>query len=225
METEEESVIQQFHQKFDANYWFDDNGKLRKLSEFVEPLFGFELELLTQKADNEDSQSFYDEWVANYIGKSIHLGFYYDGGLERGFEIASKPCSLGLLLNDFDWSFLDRAQECGAQIGTTIGEMGFHVHIDRRSFAGDEHVRRFAEAIIAQVKNADEDKCDWFTENSYCRAYYDTNEYKSKYLSVNCSLDRTVEVRCLVPTFSESRIKEYLRYLNETINNTQQGDK
>ena len=218
METEEESVIQQFHQKFDANYWFDDNGKLRKLSEFVEPLFGFELELLTQKTENEDSQSFYDEWVANYIGKPIHLGFYHDGALERGFEIASKPCSLGFLLNDFDWSFLNRAQECGAQIGTMIGEMGFHVHIDRRSFADDSHIKRFRREILSQVNSPDCEKSDWFTKNVYCKPIEADDD---KYCAVNVRPDRTVEVRCLVPTFSESRIKEYLRYLNETINNTQ----
>jgi hypothetical protein len=206
--------------KYHQTHGIGDGGDAWELSSFGVPLFGFELEMETRRSTRELTARFV---TGSWFREPDVLSCHNDGGLNGGFEVVSKPATLGYLLNKMDWSFLRRAKRAGVTIGEEIGERGFHVHISRTSFDDEAHVERFARTIISQVKQPDIDKLGWFVENNYCRAEYDANErrYRGKYYSVNCAMDRTVEVRCLMPTFSESRIKEYLRYLNETINNTQ----
>ena len=192
--------------------WLDGDGVRRSLSDFREPLFGFELELSTSSWANAYR-------MANIVSSCRDLSCHYDGAIEVGFEVRSEPASLSYFMNGIDWSYLDKLRILGAEING-IGERGFHVHIDNRSFVDDEHKVRFQRQILDDAKCWSVDS-GWVEFSCYAQPIEtgDTGKFHSRYVAVNFT-PSTVEVRCLVPTFSASRMREYFYYLNTVIGMT-----
>lgn len=192
--------------------FFDDAGNLEPLvgNENV-PVFGIELEVEnTLKHPTEAKNRHSNELFASRVlGTNKNLRCSHDSSLVNGFEITATPGTLAYYTDVFDWSFLDVIKDYSGSKIDGIGERGFHIHMNKSSFKDEEHMLRFAQAIVTEVLNGSY----MFQVNSYCKAEVSEGEYMAKYVSVNLQNTRTVEVRCFIPTTDKCEIINYIKYL------------
>lgn len=192
--------------------FFDDAGNLEPLvgNENV-PVFGIELEVEnTLKHPTEAKNRHSNELFASRVlGTNKNLRCSHDSSLVNGFEITATPGTLAYYTDVFDWSFLDVIKDYSGSKIDGIGEHGFHIHMNRTSFQDEEHMSRFAQAIVTEVLNGSY----MFLVNNYCKAEVSEGEYMAKYVSVNLQNTRTVEVRCFIPTTDKYEIINYIKYL------------
>lgn len=192
--------------------FFDDTGNLEPLvgNENV-PVFGIELEV-------ENTRKSWSRWVdkqstellaSRVLGTNKNLRCSHDSSLVNGFEITATPGTLAYYTNVFDWSFLDVIRDYGGSKIDGIGEQGFHIHMNKSSFTDEEHMSRFAHAIVTKVLNGSY----MFLVSNYCKPEVSEGEYCNKYVSVNLQNTRTVEVRCFIPTTDKYEIINYIKYL------------
>ena len=192
--------------------FFDDAGNLEPLvgNENV-PVFGIELEV-------ENTRKSWSRWVdkqstellaSRVLGTNKNLRCSHDSSLVNGFEITATPGTRAYYTNVFDWSFLDVIRDYGGSKIDGIGEQGFHIHMNKSSFTDEEHMSRFAHAIVTEVLNGSY----MFLVSNYCKPEVSEGEYCNKYVSVNLQNTRTVEVRCFIPTTDKCEIINYIKYL------------
>ncbi len=205
-------IIHDYHDKPCVTEFFDDAGHLEPLEGNGHiPIYGIELEV-----ENTHLHSFWwqnkyttELFAARVLGTNKNLRCHSDSSLVNGFEITTTPGTLGYYTNVFDWSFLDVIKDYSGSKIDGIGERGFHIHMNKSSFKDEEHMSRFAHAIVTEVLNGSY----MFQVNSYCKAEVSEGEYMAKYVSVNLQNTRTVEVRCFIPTTNKDEIINYIKYL------------
>lgn len=205
-------IIHDYHDKPCVTKFFDDAGNLEPLvgNENV-PVFGIELEVENTKLHPFWWQNKYttELFAARVLGTNKNLRCSHDSSLVNGFEITATPGTLAYYTDVFDWSFLDVIRDYSRSKIDGIGERGFHIHMNKSSFKDEEHMSRFAHAIVTEVLNGSY----MFLVNSYCKAEVSEGEYMAKYVSVNLQNTRTVEVRCFIPTTDKYEIINYIKYL------------
>jgi hypothetical protein len=205
-------IIHDYHDKPWVTKFFDDAGNLEPLvgNENV-PVFGIELEV-------ENTRKSWSRWVdkqstellaSRVIGTNKNLRCHSDSSLVNGFEITTTPGTLAYYTDVFDWSFLDVIRDYSGSKIDGIGEQGFHIHMNKSSFKDEEHMSRFAHAIVTEVLNGSY----MFLVSNYCKPKVSEGEYCDKYVSVNLQNTRTVEVRCFIPTTDKYEIINYIKYL------------
>jgi len=205
-------IIHDYHPKPYITKFFDDVGNLEPLvgNEHV-PIFGIELEVEnTRKSWSRWADKQSTELLASrIIGKNNNLRCNHDSSLVNGFEITTSPGTLAYYTDVFDWSFLDVIKDYSGSKIDGIGEQGFHIHMNKSSFQDEEHMGRFAQAIVTEVCNGSY----MFLVNNYCKPIVSNGEYPERYVSVNLQNTRTVEVRCFIPTTNKYEIINYIKYL------------
>lgn len=205
-------IIHDYQNRPCVTKFFDDAGNLEPLvgNENV-PIFGIELEV-------ENTRKSWSRWVdkqstellaSRVLGTNKNLRCSHDSSLVNGFEITATPGTLAYYTNVFDWSFLDVIRDYGGSKIDGIGEHGFHIHMNKSSFTDEEHMSRFAHAIVTEVLNGSY----MFLVSNYCKPEVSEGEYCNKYVSVNLQNTRTVEVRCFIPTTDKYEIINYIKYL------------
>jgi len=205
-------IIHDYHDKPCVTKFFDDAGNLEPLvgNENV-PVFGIELEVENTKLHSFWWQNKYttELFAARVLSKNKNLRCHSDSSLVNGFEITTTPGTLGYYTDVFDWSFLDVIKDYSGSKIDGIGEQGFHIHMNKSSFQDEEHMGRFAQAIVTEVCNGSY----MFLVNNYCKPIVSNGEYPERYVSVNLQNTRTVEVRCFIPTTDKYEIINYIKYL------------
>ena len=205
-------IIHDYQNRPCVTKFFDDAGNLEPLvgNENV-PVFGIELEV-------ENTRKSWSRWVdkqstellaSRVLGTNKNLRCSHDSSLVNGFEITATPGTLAYYTNVFDWSFLDVIRDYGGSKIHGIGEQGFHIHMNKSSFTDEEHMSRFAHAIVTEVLNGSY----MFLVSNYCKPEVSEGEYCNKYVSVNLQNMRTVEVRCFIPTTDKHEVINYIKYL------------
>ena len=205
-------IIHDYQNRPYVTKFFDDAGNLEPLvgNENV-PVFGIELEV-------ENTRKSWSRWVdkqstellaSRVLGTNKNLRCSHDSSLVNGFEITATPGTLAYYTNVFDWSFLDVIRNYSGSKIDGIGERGFHIHMNKSSFKDEEHMSRFAHAIVTEVLNGSY----MFLVSNYCKPEVSEGEYCNKYVSVNLQNTRTVEVRCFIPTTNKDEIINYIKYL------------
>ena len=205
-------IIHDYQNRPCVTKFFDDAGNLEPLvgNENV-PVFGIELEV-------ENTRKSWSRWVdkqstellaSRVLGTNKNLRCSHDASLVNGFEITATPGTLAYYTNVFDWSFLDVIRDYSGSKINGIGEQGFHIHMNKSSFTDEEHMSRFAHAIVTEVLNGSY----MFLVSNYCKPEVSEGEYCNKYVSVNLQNTRTVEVRCFIPTTNKDEIINYIKYL------------
>lgn len=218
------------HGRYDFSYkrsWYDDFGIERSLSDYREPVFGFEIELEAGKANEYSTKR---DWrlarkMSRIVSRNRYLSCHYDSAIAgAGFEVRSEPATLGFFMNRFDWSYLRKLERLDART-VGVGERGFHIHVDKRVFVDDAHIERFALHVSGDV-SAWAQALGWAYVSPYARLIDTSDPWwkENKYFVVNVSNRATVEVRCLVPTFDETRIREYFFYIKTVIEMTKGGE-
>jgi hypothetical protein len=151
------------------------------------------------------------------------LSCHYDGGIVgAGFEVRSEPATLGFFMSHFDWSYLRKLERLNART-RGVGERGFHIHVDKRAFVDEAHIERFALHVSNDVATWAKD-CGWAYVGRYAKLIDESQaDWKyDKFLVVNVGNRATVEVRCFMPSFSKSRMREYFYYVNTVIQMTKE---
>ena len=205
-------IIHDYHRAPYVTKFFDDAGNLEPLEGNGHiPIFGIELEV-------ENTRKSWSRWVdkqstellaSRVLGTNKNLRCSHDSSLVNGFEITATPGTLAYYTNVFDWSFLDVIRDYSGSKIDGIGEQGFHIHMNKSSFTDEEHMSRFAHAIVTEVLNGSY----MFLVSNYCKPEVSEGEYCNKYVSVNLQNTRTVEVRCFIPTTNKDEIINYIKYL------------
>ena len=205
-------IIHDYHRAPYVTKFFDDVGNLEPLEGNGHiPIFGIELEV-------ENTRKSWSRWVdkqstellaSRVLGTNKNLRCHSDSSLVNGFEITTTPGTLAYYTNVFDWSFLDVIKDYSGSKIDGIGEQGFHIHMNKSSFTDEEHMSRFAHAIVTEVLNGSY----MFLLSNYCKPEVSEGEYCNKYVSVNLQNTRTVEVRCFIPTTDKYEIINYIKYL------------
>lgn len=216
------------HARYDFHYkrsWYDDFGIERSLSDYREPVFGFEIEFETNKADEYEQDWRLARKMSRIVSRNRYLSCHYDSAIKgAGFEVRSEPATLGFFMNRFDWSYLRKLERLDART-VGVGERGFHIHVDKRAFVDDAHIERFALHVSGDV-SAWAQGIGFAHASAYAKLIDASDPWwkENKYLVVNVSNPATVEVRCLVPTFDETRIREYFFYVKTVIEMTKGGE-
>lgn len=205
-------IIHDYQNRPYVTKFFDDVGNLEPLEGNGHiPIFGIELEV-------ENTRKSWSRWVdkqstellaSRVLCASKNLRCSHDSSLVNGFEITTSPGTLGYYTDVFDWSFLDVIRDYSGSKIDGIGEQGFHIHMNKSSFTDEEHMSRFAHAIVTEVLNGSY----MFLVSNYCKPEVSEGEYCNKYVSVNLQNTRTVEVRCFIPTTDKCEIINYIKYL------------
>lgn len=217
--------INEHHHFRYKKWWYDDFGIEHSLLAYSEPLFGFEIELEAGKAGDNYMKR---DWrlarkMSRIVSRNRYLSCHYDGSIAgAGFEVRSEPATLGFFMDRFDWSYLRKLERLDART-VGIGERGFHIHVDKRAFVDEAHIERFAREVSDDVATWAV-RHGWAYVGPYAKLIDDSDPTwkDDKYMVVNVKNVATVEVRCLVPSFDEWRIRDYFRYVSMLINETKE---
>jgi len=178
-------------------------------------VMGFELEVDRMKTDlyGLDREKLATQILAR-TEETNDIICKRDGSLRNGFEIVSHPATYDYYYNKFDWSWTKDVIKSDF-ITEGIGELGFHIHINKASFIDEAHTQRFAQAIVDDVEKFHSLEVDEFfiPETSYCQTFWSD---ETRYCAVSLVKMNTVEVRCLAPVPTRDKILTYLRYVLDT---------
>ena len=174
-----------------------------------QPVMGFELELEASKPTAYALEV--EELATKVMSRSDDVVCQRDGSLKQGFEVVSQPATYEYYANHFDWGWMKPVIKSNF-ITNGIGEQGFHIHINRASFVDEEHTKRFAQAIVNDVKMFARIPLFTFfaTPTAYCKAIVSQEE---RYCAVSIVNVNTIEVRCFLPVLDMNQILIYMKYM------------
>lgn len=214
----------------ERGFYYDGDGMKRKMiyEAITEPLFGFEIEVsMSDKGMSERKAQRMLRRMSSIVARNSHLMCTTDGSIEGiGFEVKSVVGTTDFFLKRIDWSYLRKLEKLDA-VTEGVGEKGLHIHVSNKAFVDEAHRERFARHVSRDVEYWAKD-CGWAYVGAYAKLIpndLENSDWKfDKYHVVNLRNCETTEVRCFMPTFDETRIREYFYYVNTVINMTK-GDK
>jgi hypothetical protein len=182
--------------------------------------FGLELEI-------EDTSGNYLEGaqlVSDRLGDFVYLK--EDSSLERGFEIVTHPFDFEYYKSSFNFNFLDDLRALGFRSWDSK-TCGLHIHISKSGFISGGHIWRFSNLILNNlpqwVKIAGRNSERWASFDKGANKIAGVlkgKDFPERYVAVNMSNDKTIEVRIFRGSLNERRVRAAIESIHAAVTYT-----
>jgi hypothetical protein len=194
-----------------------DRGLIKSYSYKPEPVFysdgvnqklffGLELEIESTSGNYAEGA----QLVTDRLGDFVYLK--EDGSLNHGFEIVTHPFDYEHYRSNFNFGFLADLRALGFRSWDSK-TCGLHIHISKTGFISGGHIWRFSNLILNNlpqwVKIAGRNSERWASFDKGANkiaGILKGKEYPERYVAVNMSNDKTIEVRIFRGSLNERRV-------------------